>query len=190
MLDAAKAGGQKFKTSDVASRARELLRSKAIPTGERDRIARKLVEFASDQGRTIDPVLLKEIKQYYQTRASYAARGSKATTALFSNRMALGAREQLERIPGVGAQEARTQRLIGADRALTAASARHGPHLDLLKPTTYPGISAINSPHVMSRVALTLNSHLFRSLLRQSPRAAAALIMEATQAEPDATSQP
>lgn len=183
ILNKAKAGGTTFRTYDVARRVRTMLRSPVLPDKDKARIMGQLVDFLNDKGKTIEPVLLKEIKQFYQARAKSVYLGARTgiptlaqeNRAKFSGAIAEGAREQLERIPGVAAREAETQSLIGAERAIKDATMRPPGQIELLKPLTYP---VINNPNVMSRVALTLNAPLFKSLLRQSPRAAAALLME------------
>ena len=89
------------------------------------------------------------------------------------------------RIPGAMAMENRTQALMGAERALTKAVKRPPSPFELHKPGTYP---ILNNPSVQSHVAIILANPRFHLLMRQSPRAAAALISEMMQsAQPDAT---
>lgn len=195
LLNDAKASGKTFKTKQITGEVRKLLRSEVLPDKEKLRIAQQLMDFVSDKGsqvgtkgrfpvyKQIDPVLLNEIKQFYQARARSVYRAGRMggltlaqeNRGLFSKALASGARKQLETIPGVAARDAETQSLIGAQRAVADATMRPPRPFEIHKPGTYP---IANSPQVMSKVALTLNSPMFKSLLRQSPRAAAALITE------------
>lgn len=187
LLDA-KATGKTFDTVDVTKHVRALLGSKVLPEKDKDRIMGQLLDFLKDKGTRVDPVLLKEVKQFYQNRASAVYKAgqkgiptlAQENRALFSKAVASGAREQLETIPGVAAREAETQSLIGAQRAVDDAVMRPPQAFDLSKPGTFP---VANNPQVMSRVALLLNSPKFQAALRQSPRAAGALLMQLMHAD-------
>lgn len=196
LLANAKASGTSFDTRNVTQYATKLLRSKALPDKEAGQIVKQLVDFQAEQGRKIDPVLLKEIKQFYQARARKLYSASRAgiptlaqeNRGAFSKAIAKGAQEQLERIPGVARQEATTQSLMGAERAVKEAVQRPPRPFEVHKPGTYP-IPLIMGSHAMSRYAIFLNSTLFKTVLRQSPRAAAAMLLDLGSAEPDATLQ-
>lgn len=197
LLDAAKSTGVRFNTRDITKHVRILLQSKVLPDKEKEAIAARLVAFNKQQGQRLDPVLLREIKQFYQKRASAAYRAKLAggmslaaeNRALFSEKLARGAREQLETIPGVGAQEAETQSLIGAQRAIEGATMRTPPPLDIGRPGTYPIARRLAGPTATSFVARKLASPRLQFLLRQIPRGtAAAIVAQLTQPdEPDAT---
>jgi len=196
MLNQARASGTRLNTRQVTKHVRDLLRSNVIPSEEKDQIMRKLVSFLGDKTARMDPVLLKEIKQFYQNRASsaYSAVGgmteAQAPGVAFSEQLARGAQTQLERIPGVGAREAQTQGLIGTERAVEKAFKRPPRALELHKPGSWPA-PFLNSPRAVSNYALFLNHPWFKQFLRQNPRAAAALIVDMTHADqPDATYQP
>ncbi len=193
LLIRARNAGTTFRMADITRQVKVLLRSKVLPERDKDRILRQVVEFAVQRSQKIDPVLLNEIKRFYQARASSVYRAGRAgaltlaqeNRGLFSRALARGAREQLETIPGVAERNVETQSLIGAQRAVSEAVMRPPRPFEIHKPGSYP---IANNPYVVSRVALTLNSPMFRSLLRQSPRAAAALMMELVHVdEPDVT---
>lgn len=193
LLDA-KATGKTFSTADITKHVRSLLGSKVLPEKDKERIMGQLIDFVRDKGSKVDPVLLKEIKQFYQNRATAVYKAgqkgiptlAQENRALFSKELARGAREQLETIPGVAARESETQSLIGTQRAVADAVMRPPQAFDLSKPGTYP---VSNSPQFLSRVALLLNSPKFQALLRQSPRAAGAAIVQLMHAEgPDRAS--
>jgi hypothetical protein len=196
LLTQTRVGGTVLNTRRVTQPVRALLRSNVIPDEEKAQIAEKLVRFLGDKTARVDPLLLKEIKQFYQNRAAQAYRGLEAggmpealgATQAFSKGIAQGARQQLETIPGVARQEATTKSLIGAQRALETAVARRPRAITLHQPGTYLG-PLLGGQHTLSRLALALNSPAFKMIMRQSPRAGAAyLIDHLTQsAEPDVT---
>lgn len=197
LLSETMASGKMLNTRAVTKHVRTLLRSNVIPEREKSAIVTELVEFLGDKSARIDPLLLREVKQYYQNKAASAYRAARiggmseaqAPRAAFAKALARGAREQLETIPGVARQEANTQSLIGVERAVRNAVTRPPRPFELNRPGTYP-LPLVGSPHVLSRVALTMNSPMFKSLLRQSPRAAAALVQDLMEtAEPDALGQ-
>lgn len=188
------AGGRKFNTAAVAEPVLKLLKSNVLPKADKTRIAGQLVRFLDEQGAEVSPALLKQIKQFYQARASSAYRAGRAgalsiaqeNRGLFSKALASGARQQLETIPGVAAREGQTQSLIGAERAVKEAVMRPPRPFEIHKPGTYP---IANNPYVLSRVALTVNSPHFRALAKQSPRLAAAIVSQMIYTDqPDATS--
>jgi hypothetical protein len=193
LLTQARTRGTMLNTRSVTQPVRALLRSNVIPDEEKAQIAEKLVRFLSDKTARMDPLLLKEIKQFYQNRAAQAYRGLEAggmpealgPTQAFSKAIAQGARQQLETIPGVAGREATTRSLIGAQKALEAAVARRPRAITLHQPGTYLG-PILGGQNTLSRVALMLNSPYFKTLLRQSPRAAAAALLTHTD-QPDQT---
>lgn len=183
LLRQAEATGQVFRVQDLMRNASELLQSKVLPKADKARIAKMLDDFALQHGQTLSPTLAKQIKQFYQRRASTVFRAEKVAGAtlaqqnrgLFSREIARGAKAQLEQIPGVAAREAETQSLIGAQRAVSEAYMRPPRAFEIHKPGSYP---ILNSPAVISHTALVLSSPYFRALSRQSPRAAAALLFQ------------
>ena len=193
LLSKAEASGIKLSTADVTKYVRERLRDKAIPSSEKAQLFRQLLEFRGDQGRKIAPSLLKEIKQRSQTIAKGTYTGDPSPESgrvLFNKELARGAKEQLETIPGVASQEAETQSLIGAHRAVSDAAMRPPRPFEIQRPGTYPVVGMLGSPAVTSRIALKMADPKFQEILRQSPRAAAELIQQLLHtAEPDATGQ-
>jgi len=197
LLSQARTRGTMLNTRRVTLPVRELLRSNVIPDEEKAAIAQKLVRFLGDKTARMDPVLLKEIKQFYQNRAAQAYRGLEAggmpealgPTQGFSKAIATGARRQLETIPGVAAQEANTRNLIGAQKAIERAVGRQPRAIQLHVPGTYLG-PLLGGRTTLSGAALLLDSPAMHAFMRQSPRGAALLIKELIQSsEPDATNQ-
>lgn len=194
MLAEARATGKTLNTRRVLQPVRNLLRSNVIPDEDKAAIMRKLVSFLGDKTARIDPLVLQEIKQYWGQRAKaiYAPAGrrlsnaAKLAIAPFETALTTGARQQLETIPGVAAQNLRTQNLMGVERAVERAVTRHPGAIELHKPGSYLG-PILGGSHALSRAALMLNSPLFKAVLRQSPRAAAAMIYDLGQSEPDQT---
>lgn len=195
MLAEARATGKTLNTRRVLQPVRNLLRSNVIPDEDKAAIMRKLVSFLGDKTARIDPLVLQEIKQYWGQRAKaiYAPAGrrlsnaAKLAVAPFETALTTGSRQQLETIPGVASQNLRTQNLMGVERAVERAVTRHPGAIELHKPGSYLG-PVLGGSHALSRAALMLNSPLFKAVLRQSPRAAAAMIYDIGQSEPDQTS--
>lgn len=204
LLREAEATGVTFRAEDLVRNANELLASKVLPTADKARIAKQVDAFlAQHGGADLSPTLVKQLKQFYQTRAKSIYRGSKTgvptlaqqNRALFSGNVATGAKQALETIPGVAQREATTQSLIGAEKAVSDAFMRPAPQLSLMHPRTWPVVGTLGSPAVTSHAALMLASPWFRNLARQSPRAAAALLsqlgaQDSTSQEGDFLSQP
>jgi hypothetical protein len=187
LLTKAKTGGKTFTASDVAARAYKTLSNEALPNEDAAVIARNLKSFLDQHSGEIDPLLLQDIKQLYQTRAipMYSADAAgKMVSGLgpegqFNKAIARGAREQLGTIPGVAAQDATTQSLIGAQRAIRDATMRvPKTRVNLMEPLTYPLLNLVDTPQAQSHLALLLNSAKFKALAKQSPRAAAALVQQ------------
>lgn len=200
LLNQAGAGGTTFYVGDMTRNAAELLRSKVLPNSDKARIAAQVMSFLEQHGLAkrlpggglwiqspnISPVLAKQLKQFYQSRASAIFRAEKTgaltlaqqNRGLFSREVAGSAKQLLERIPGVAEREAETQSLIGAQRAVSEAFMRPPPRFQVIRPETWPGLSTLNSPGAVSHYALVLSSPYFRALSRQSPRAAAALLFQ------------
>lgn len=184
ILGRAKAGGTRFTARDVSQGVDELINNPVIPNREKDRILASLQDFLNQHSAGLDPVTLKEMKRLYQNRASGTFRGLREGTmaeaeypnAAFNLAIAQGAKNSLERIPGVAAQEGRTQSLIGATKAVEDATYRTPPLPDILKPTTWPVVGAVTSRNVQSRLAIALADPRVQELMRQSPRAAAELL--------------
>lgn len=178
ILGSAQRAGVKFNSADVASHVDELLNDGAIPQKEKARIMRQLTDFLREQGTKIEPVLLKRIKQFYQARTDYsgALTLAQSNRAKFSGVMARGAREQLEAIPGVAEREAKTQGLIGAEEAIIKQFEKPQASWEVHKPGSW---LMGNSEHLTSILAHVANNpHVQETLLRQGPRAAAALITQ------------
>jgi hypothetical protein len=192
LLNSSNSAGKTFRTADVTRDVRAMLRDPVLPSGEKARIMGQLKGFLQDQGKKIDPPLLKEIKQFYQNRAATVYRAAKTgaptvaqeNRAAFSAAIAKGAKNQLETIPGVAGREAQTQSLIGAERAVTDASMRPPPSLNVLHPGTYPLLRSLSGPGAQSRLALFLTHPAIQELLHQSPRALFAFLDSVS---PDAT---
>lgn len=225
LLNNASSSGKEFGAADVTAQARALARNPALTDSDQAAIASLLRDFEKryipeirppkistvldqygkpveipqmqPQETKIDPVLLKKIKQRYQSIAApaykAAARDESPGAAArrdFAAALASGAKQQLETIPGVAAQEARTQALIGARKAIKKAVLSPPPRFELMRPGTYPIVGALQ-PALESRASLLLADPGFRMLLQQSPRAAAALISQLMYtSQPDATAQP
>ena len=196
LLTNARAAGTKFNPHDVVARADKALMDPALPNEDATIIAKQVANFLDQYKGDIDPVLLQDIKQIYQTRSvpGYAAdaAGKKAAGqsahGQFNKALARGAREQLGTIPGVAAQDAETQSLIGVERALKDATMRHQGRLEIMKPGTYPIVGAAGSPAVTSTFARLLNSSAFKKFARQTPRGASELMKFAMYSDqPDAT---
>lgn len=195
ILAEARATGKPLNTRRVLQPVRNLLRSNVIPEEDKAAIMRKLVSFLGDKTARIDPLVLQEIKQYWGQRAKsiYSLAGrrlsgtAKLAIAPFETALTTGARRQLETIPGVAGQNLRTQNLMGVERAVERAVTRPPRAIELHKPGTYSG-PILGGSHALSRAALFLNSPLFKAVLRQSPRAAVAMIYDLGQSEPDQTS--
>jgi hypothetical protein len=193
LLKEAASKGGRVNTMAITRHARTLLGSKVLEPERKAAIAKKLDSFIEQHGKRISPVLAKELKTYYQNLAKAAyprVRGglnelALSNEGLFAKRMALGAREELEKIPRVAAQEAETQSLIGAQRAVRDAVQRTPRGFDLGRPGSYP---VLNSPFAVGQLARLLNARKFQEFMRQNPRGAAAIIMQLNQPqEPDAT---
>lgn len=192
LLGKAKTAGQTFKTSDVIRHAQDLLNDPVLPSDAKTQIARELEQFIADKGVSVDPVLLKGIKRYAQANARpvYNAATSgdaiaQANRARFYAALGLGAKEQLETIPGVASAEARTKSLIGAQRATARAEMRSPNRLRLIEPTTYPILDALTGPNSASHVAIWMSSPWFKKIAAQSPRLAMAIAEQMTTAQPD-----
>lgn len=195
LLRNAKASGTRYDANKVARYARSLLGSKSIRDSDKAVMAREVNAFLTQHRRKIDPLLLKEIKQEYQALASplYAKDMDLASAPVrrVARRIATGAREELERIPGVAAQEAKTKSFIGIERAIRERNLKPAPFAttwELQKPMTYPVARMLARPEFQSTLAIWLNDPRFKAALRHSPRAAAALMTQMMySAEPDAT---
>lgn len=195
MLAEARTKGVLLNTRAVTQHVRSLLRSNVIPEEEKADITRRLLNFLDDKTARIDPVTLKEIKRFWQNRATAAYKAAPGimsealpSQARFAEQLARGAQRELEKIPGVGAREARTQALIGAQRAVEKAYTRPARAIEFHKPGSYP-TPFLNSPRAVSNYALFLNSPHFRAFSRQFPRAAMQIFQQLTyEAQPDQTS--
>lgn len=192
-LGRSKAAGTKLRTADVTKPVREVAANPVMPTAERKLILKQMDDFIKQHGDEMDPVLLKQVKQFYQNRAATVYRAeqsggmtlAQANRGVFSKALAKGAREQLETIPGVAAREAETKGLIGAEKAAEGAFMRPPRPFDVGRPGTYPVAS---SPRLWSEVAVRLGDPKFQSIARQSPRIAAEMIRQLMHTEePDAT---
>lgn len=144
----------------------------------------------------IDPVLLKQIKQRYQGIAKPIYKGAARDESMaasnrrdFAAALAAGAKQQLERIPGVAEQEAKTQALMGARSAVKRAFLSPPLRFELTRPGTYPGIGSLQ-PALESRLAIALADPGVQAALRQSPRAAAALLSQLVYSAPADATQP
>lgn len=185
-LRAATASGTRFRTFAVTAPVRKLLRKRALSDANRAQIQAQLDAFVKQYGKEIDPILLKEIKQEHQSiaksvysAATEAGGGiSPSNQKRFAAALAHGAKTELERIPGVAAQEAETRSLIGARRAVGRAERRPPPPFRVLEPGTYPVLSLLAHPHVQSKLAIALAHPGFQAALRQGPRAGAALLAQ------------
>lgn len=179
--------GTTFKTSAVTKEVRAMLRDKAIPSDVKATVMKKLKGFMKDNGKTIDPLLLKEIKGYNQkmARAVYNAEGVPNQT--FHSLAAKGAQNQLETIPGVAAQEARTQNLIGVTRGVEDVLKKPGRQWEFHKPDSWPFVRSVVTPGLEGKIAIALDHPTLQAALRHSPRAAAAILAQMLQQEPDAT---
>lgn len=195
ILNTAKLSGKKFDTRAITKHVRDILADPVLPSKEKDKVLNQLIGFYRDKGLKVDPVLLKGVKQYYQTqsKAAYAAERAgvpKVGRQKFSEAMARGSREQLEQIPGVAAQEAETQSLIGAERAIKDAVQRPPQPFDLHRPGSWPVAGLLAHPNFQSKLAILIGSPEFQAAMRQGPRAAAAMFQQAMlSAEPDVTGQ-
>lgn len=184
MLNTARLGGKNIDTRKVAKYAMEFLKDPVPSSAKKAAVIKQLREFYKDRGLKIDPVVAKGIKNELQddAKAVFKMTGRKKRT--FESMMGRGMREEMEnQIPGVGAREARTQSLIGVERAIDAATKR-------TPKGTYPVIGEIGNPAVQSWFALAMNDPNVLAAFRQSPRA----LTEAFQqlmlsAEADATGQ-
>jgi hypothetical protein len=189
LLTKAEASGTKHQTGDVTKRVAELLNDKATPDAEKMEILKQLLEFEGQHGKSIDPTLLKAIKKRYQGKASAALKAEKIAgpssslsgSGAFNRELARGAKQELERIPGVAKREAETQSLVGVSRAVDNALLSAPRHIELFKPTSWPHLSR----NVESQIAIKLASPKWQALLQQSPRLAVALATMS--AEQDAT---
>lgn len=197
LLIKAEASGTVFDANRVAREANQMLRNPAIRNADKAAMMREVDAFVSQHQRKINPTLLKKIKQEYQALASpvYAREldiGS-APTRRVAKQIAAGAKRELETIPGVAAQEAKTQSLIGVTRAIRERNLKPTPLAttwELQKPMTYPLARSLARPEVQSTVALWLTDPTFQAILRQSPRLLGWLYGQMRySAEPDATLQ-
>lgn len=197
LIDRADATGQRLSTFEVTKHVRNLIRSNVVPGSEKRKILSDLVSFYADKGRQIPPVLLQEVKRYYQrqARSIYSAGAEGAFTLAdqahgqFAEALARGAREQLETIPGVAAQNAATQRLIGVEKAVTQAVRRPPPPFEFWRPGTYPMVSRLMDQPALSHQALLLSDPKLLALARQSPRTFAYLWRLSNSAPSDVTNQ-
>lgn len=196
LLATAKLGGKTFKTSDVTRHVKELLKDPVLPSKEKEKILSDLVAFYKDKGLRMDPEIVQGVKRYYQRQARGIYRsGQEGAFTLgdqphgqFAEKVAQGAREQLESIPGVEARNLRTKGLIGAEKAVERAVQRPAAPFELFRPGTYPMLSRLAGSDVLSHTAILLGDRKFQELARQSPRAAAQLIQQMLlSAESDAT---
>jgi hypothetical protein len=137
---------------------------------------------------------LEQIKEVAakNARPAYRAQAEMASTAAspaLSRQIASGARGALNQIPGVKAQSSRLKSVMAVsqaiDRALAKSSGEWTPiHVGPLS------VGLKLPREKMANLSLLLDSPKFHSLMRQSPRAAAALVSEMTQSDqPDATSR-
>lgn len=127
----------------------------------------------------IDPTMLKGVKQQYQARANYDTPLplTEAGGRLFAGDLASGAKSQLEQIPGVAEQEAKTQSLIALQDALEAAVARKPEPLHVMHPGTWPMVG-LNSKEALSVYAQILNNPALRGLATQSPRTLGLIVQQ------------
>lgn len=189
LLNIARLQGKKAKTSDITKYAFRVLGDRSLEPSERATIGKKLIEFLDDKGADVDPALLRDIKQKWSEVAeSDVATAAEAPMKRFGRAMAKGAREEMGKIKGVSAADARLQRLMGAERALKRAAGKKPGKVDIMKPGTYPVLNLIDTPKWESRVARFMNSSAFKEFAKQSPRGAAELYRQLTLvAEPDKT---
>ena len=149
----------------------------------------QITEFLDDKGNSVDPGLLRDIKQKWSDIAeSEVATAAEAPMKRFGREMARGAREEMGKFKGVKDADAKLQKLLGAERALKRAAGRKGEKFELTKPGTYPLLKLADTAKWESKVARLINSSAFQRLSRQSPRLAAELYQQLTLTEePDET---
>jgi hypothetical protein len=106
-----------------------------LSTSELNHIADMFTEYSGNHN-TMTPAMLKDMKQAAQRIAKPIFKAlnqgnvvpaGESLKAQFNKAIADGAKDALETIPGVGASEARTQTLIGANKAIRQAEVRRLP---------------------------------------------------------------
>jgi len=224
LLDRAQAAGTQFDTSRVAEPVLELIDEIAkepLPEAGMRQLDGMIAEFLRSHPGPIAPNDLKNLKQSAQAIARPIYRAEASNTyvpaaetlkARFNEKIATGARQQLETIPGVAPREATTQELIGTTAAARQAERRRLP---LATETTSAAVGAVASalrgqgyelaadlpesvtrglvtwlvtrsllsPKVTSRGALSLTNRQTQQMLRQVPRLSEFVVRAAPAAE-------
>lgn len=195
LLGEAAAAGKSTTAPDISAHIQQLMASPALSDATRSQLQAELDAFMKQFGQApVDPLLLKGIKQEAQGTAkslfgvSDVGAGAKRR---FAKGIAQGASVEMRRIaPEAASQDLTTQGLMGAERALYRAKARPPLPWNIAQPLTYPVANAVASPANMARLAFLLNSPAFQGIMRQTPRAAAALVSELTSSAPADATQP
>jgi len=201
---------QQIAAKDIADLAQRI-GNQPISGPDLRRLSAMTVTYLKEHGEAMTPQAVKDMKQAAQSlakpvfRAQQAGGGVTADQALgarFNEAVASGAKTALETIAGIADSEARTQRLIGATRAVRQAEVRRLPLMAeglsaasavigaLLQPDSglddrvrnaalaYLTARGISSPRAMSRVGLSLTGPVIQGLLQQVPRLAYAVATE------------
>lgn len=178
-----------------------------LSESELRQVSNLFAEYLETQPSQMRPTAVKDMKQAAQRiakpifkalNAGNAPPAGEALKAQFNKAIADGAKESLEQLPSVGAavgkSEARTQRLIGANKAIRQAEVRRLPLIaEVAAPVVGATIGgatsgdpksigggvgaavltrAMLSPRTTSRVALGLTNPAIQQAIRQMPRAA------------------
>lgn len=187
-----------------------------LSESELNHVSRMFAEYADNHGQ-MSPSMLKDLKQaaqriakpiYRALNQGNAVPAGERLNAQFNKAIADGSKSALETIPGVGAAEARTQALIGANKAIRQAEVRRLPLMaEVAAPAVGGAVAAASgrdpkgraaegiggalvtrmllSPRSTSRAALGLSAPAVQQMLRQMPRAAVYAMLDDLQKQVD-----
>jgi hypothetical protein len=211
LLRQAESGGVRYMPEEIAERGLPAIKAEAsaLPVAQPTlkRLGRMEQQFLGERGGELTtPTAVKAMKQAAQGKAEPIYRAARKGAAIptvsqsaeagFNSGIAKGAKQTLERIPGVAESEARTQGLIGATRAIKGSEARRTPFWGGMAATgagTGVGLASLNpaagigawlavrglsSPSVTSRAALGLTHPATQAISQQALRAALLAAMQ------------
>lgn len=185
LLRAETAAGTQLKTSDVLQYAKASLNDKSLTNAQKAKIFNELVTFYKEKGARMDPELVQAIKRRSGGVYKKWDQGTDPLTdpisAGVSRDISRGAGKALRQIPGMGKLNKEYRGLKTLQEVTENAVSKRDPMPELKPPKL--GNRSINS-----KLAIALADPDWQKLIRQSPRAAAALIQQLMySAEPDVT---
>lgn len=209
LIKAAEAGGKEFSPNDVLAPVLDLvddIAKQPLSQGDMKMLTAMIDEFMDTHPGPLTPTAVKDLKQRAQAiakpifkaeNAGFPVSADQSVKGRFNRAVSAGAKDSLETIPGVGPSEARTQRLIGATRALKSAEARRlGAPTEVVSGalgasalvggllndngnlpegmkkaiTAWLVVRGFGSPRSISRGGLILTDQQLRQLYQQFPR--------------------